>query len=42
MLAPGTEVTIRGERHADPEERIVKAEVLVIAGQEYVLYPDRV
>jgi hypothetical protein len=42
MLAPGTEVTIRGERHADPAERIVKAEVVVIAGQEFVLYPDRV
>lgn len=42
MMAPGTEVTILGERHADPDQRIMKAEVVVIAGQSYVLYPDRV
>jgi hypothetical protein len=42
MLAPGTEVTILGERHADPQQLVMKAEVLVIAGETYVLYPDRV
>jgi hypothetical protein len=42
MLAPGTEVTIRGERHADPAQLVMKAEVVVIGGQTYVLYPDRV
>lgn len=42
MMAPGTEVTIRGERHADPAQLIVKAEVVVIGGTEHVLYPDRV
>jgi len=42
MMAPGAELTVRGQRHADPEQLIVKAEVVVIAGQEYVLYPDRV
>jgi hypothetical protein len=42
MMAPGTEVTIRGERHADPAQLVVKAEVVVIGGTEHVLYPDRV
>ena len=42
MMAPGTEVTILGERHADPAQRVVKAEVVVIGGERYVLYPDRV
>ena len=42
MLAPGTEVTILGERHADPAQLVMKAEVVVIGGQSYVLYPDRV
>jgi hypothetical protein len=42
MLAPGTEVTILGERHADPAQLVMKAEVVVIGGQAYVLYPDRV
>ena len=42
MLAPGGDVTVRGRRHADPAQRIVKAEVVVIGGQDYVLYPDRV
>jgi hypothetical protein len=41
MLAPGTEVTILGERHADPAQRVVKAEVVVIGGTRHVLYPDR-
>jgi hypothetical protein len=41
MLTPGTEVTIRGERHADPAQLVMKAEVVVIGGQAYVLYPDR-
>ena len=42
MLAPGAEVTLLGERHADPEQLLMKAEVVVIDGTEYVLYPDRV
>ena len=42
MLAPGVEVTILGERHADPAQRVVKAEVVVIDGERHVLYPDRV
>lgn len=42
LLAPGTEVTILGERHADPETLLMKAEAVTIAGKTYVLYPDRV
>lgn len=42
MLSPGTEVTVLGERHADPDRRLMKAEAVTIAGRTYVLYPDRV
>ena len=42
MMSPGTEVIVRGKRHADPAQLVVKAEVVVIGGTEYVLYPDRV
>jgi hypothetical protein len=41
MLAPGTELTLRGHRDADPEVRRMKAERIVIAGTLYDLYPDR-
>jgi hypothetical protein len=41
-LAPGTEVTILGERHADEAQKVMKAEVVVIDGTRHVLYPDRV
>lgn len=42
MMAPGAELTILGERAADPADLRVKAEVVVIDGTRYVLYPDRV
>ncbi len=41
MMAPGTEITILGERAADPDRRVVKAEAVTIAGETYILYPDR-
>jgi len=41
MLAVGTEVTILGERAADPADKRVKAERVVIDGEVYNLYPDR-
>ena len=41
MMAPGAELTILGERSADPEELRVKAEAVVIDGQTFILYPDR-
>ncbi len=41
MLTPGTEVTILGERSANPDEKLVKAERVTIDGKNYDLYPDR-
>jgi len=41
LLAVGTTVTVHGHRSADPDEKLMKAERLVIAGQDYNLYPDR-
>lgn len=41
LLSPGTEVTILGERSANPDERVMKAERVTIAGQSYDLYPER-
>ena len=40
MLAPGREVTISGARSADPADRRVKAERVIIEGTTYNLYPD--
>ncbi|MDJ1008590.1 MAG: DUF6152 family protein [Paracoccaceae bacterium] len=42
MMAPGTEITVIGARAADPERLVMKAEILVIDGMRYILYPDRV
>jgi hypothetical protein len=41
LLATGTEVTAHGHRSANPDEKLMKAERLVIAGKDYNLYPDR-
>jgi Family of unknown function (DUF6152) len=41
LLAIGTEVTVHGHRSANPDEKLMKAERLVIAGKDYILYPDR-
>jgi hypothetical protein len=41
VLAMGTTVTAHGHRSANEAERLMKAERLVIAGQDYNLYPDR-
>lgn len=41
LLAEGTEVTAHGHRSAKPDEPLMKAERLVIAGESYNLYPDR-
>lgn len=42
MLAPGATLTLLGQRSANPAERRMKAEVVVIAGTRHVLYPDRI
>lgn len=41
MLAPGREITIDGERSADPAELRVKAERVIIDGVVHDLYPER-
>lgn len=41
LLAIGTEVTAHGHRSADPDQKLMKAERLIIAGKDYNLYPDR-
>ncbi|MGI1663164.1 DUF6152 family protein [Palleronia sp. KMU-117] len=41
MLAPGTEVILRGHRAADAARLVMKAERVIIAGRLYDLYPDR-
>lgn len=41
MLAPGTEVTIRGHRAKDPKDLLIKAERIIIGGKVHDLYPDR-
>lgn len=40
-LAPGVEIVVEGQRSADPDERRVKAERVVLDGMRYNLYPDR-
>lgn len=41
MLAPGQEITARGQRSANPDERVMKAERIVIGDTVHDLYPER-
>lgn len=41
MLSEGREITVHGHRSAREGERLVKAERVVIDGQDYNLYPGR-
>lgn len=41
MLTEGVVLTASGHRSADPSERVVKAERVIIDGKTYELYPDR-
>ena len=41
MLSPGSEVTLQGGRSARADERLMKAERVIIAGKLYDLYPGR-
>lgn len=41
MLSPGREITVHGHRSAKEGERLVKAERVVIDGENYDLYPGR-
>lgn len=40
-FAVGNELTIIGEPAADPARKLLKAELIVIDGNEYPLYPGR-
>lgn len=42
MMAPGTDLVILGERSADQEERVVKAEAVIVGSRQHILYPERV
>jgi hypothetical protein len=41
MLTKGVKLTVSGHRHADPKQRVFKAERIFIEGRKYDLYPDR-
>ena len=41
MMAVGNEITIRGQRSADPNQLVVKAERVIVNGVLYDLYPNR-
>ncbi|OJS99537.1 DUF6152 family protein [Marinobacter nauticus] len=41
MLSEGREITVHGHRSAREGERLVKAERVVIDGQDFNLYPGR-
>jgi hypothetical protein len=41
LLAPGTDVTLEGHRSRNPDELVMKAERVIIAGTLYDLYPER-
>ncbi|HEU0222576.1 MAG TPA: DUF6152 family protein, partial [Paracoccaceae bacterium] len=41
LLQPGLTLTVQGHRAADPSERRIKAERVIIGGKVYDLYPGR-
>ncbi len=41
LLSVGRQVTVHGHRSAKQNERLMKAERMVIDGKSYNLYPDR-
>jgi hypothetical protein len=41
MLAQGVTITIRGHRATDKNQKVIKAERVVIDGKTYELYPER-
>ena len=41
LLRPGTRLLVHGHRSANRNQRLMKAERIVIAGKSYNLYPDR-
>ena len=41
LLRPGTRLLIHGHRSARKNQRLMKAERIVVGGKSYNLYPDR-
>ena len=41
MLSIGTSITVHGQRSSRQDERLVKAEWVMIDGTRHVLYPER-
>jgi hypothetical protein len=41
ILEIGVEATLEGHRSRDPDQKVMKAERVIIAGKLYNLYPDR-
>lgn len=41
LLSEGRVITVHGHKSAKPDERLVKAERIVIDGTDFNLYPDR-
>lgn len=42
VVAVGDEVTVRGNRSLDPEEKRLKAVRVIVAGKHYDIYPSRI
>lgn len=41
MMSPGVTLTAKGHRSAKPDQKLLKAERIVIDGKTFDLYPDR-
>lgn len=41
LLSVGRVITAHGHRASNPDKRLLKAELVTIDGQRYVLYPNR-
>lgn len=42
VVAIGDEVTVRGNRSLDPEEKRLKAVRVIVSGKNYDIYPNRI
>ena len=42
VVAVGDEVTVRGNRSLDPDEKRLKAVRVVVSGKNYDIYPNRI
>lgn len=42
VVAVGDEITVRGNRSLDPDEKRLKAVRVIVAGKNYDIYPNRI